>query len=134
MVKKILIVLLGIVCGSVLIYAVEAIGHLVYPPPEQMDLNDIEAMKAMIKTLPIGALLFVLLAYAVGSFGGGFIVTLFSKSRKPLLAIVVGVVLAIFGIINLFMIPHPVWFAVASILLYVPCAYMGSLIAKRVTK
>lgn len=129
MLKRILIIILGIIAGTIVIYLVESIGHLVYPPPEGMDVNDYESMKTIISRLPIGAFLFVLLAYALGSFAGGSLMALMSKTGKVANAIIVGSILMIFGIINLFMIPHPVWFTLVSIMIYIPCAYLGGQLA-----
>jgi len=131
MLKRILIIILGIIVGSVFIYLVEALGHLVYPPPEGIDTNDMESMKIMIDQLPFGAFLFVLLAYGVGSFIGGLLSAFLSKNGRVANAVIVGSILMIFGIINLLMIPHPVWFTLVSIMLFIPCAYLaGQLVIK----
>ncbi|MCG8306272.1 MAG: hypothetical protein MI975_02695 [Cytophagales bacterium] len=133
MFKKLLYILAGIITGTILIYLVEMLGHLIYPPPEGLDVNDTEALKDIIKDLPTGALLFVLLAYALGSFGGGLISGILSKSSKIINSIIVGAVLMILGFINLFMIPHPVWFSIVSLLLYIPSAYFGGRVSMKLS-
>ena len=123
MLKNIFIVIGSVIIGAVIIFLVEALGHMIYPPPEGIDFNDSEAMKSVVSNLPVGALLFVVIAYALGSFGGGFASVLISKQQNTTLPIIIGIILMIFGIINLFLIPHPVWFMIANLLVYIPFAY-----------
>ena len=134
MLRKILFIIVGILSATVFIYIIESLGHLVYPPSEDLDLKNPDTIKSIMKDVPAGALLFVLLAYALGSFFGGLITAIISKSSKVINAIIVGIVLLIFGLINLLIIPHPVWFTVVSILLYIPCAYIGGKVALALSK
>jgi uncharacterized membrane protein YccC len=41
-------------------------------------------------------------------------------------ALFVGGILTALGVMNIVSIPHPLWFAVASTLLYIPCSLLGS--------
>jgi len=68
--RSILAVVAGALLAFILIYLVEAIGHVVYPIPSDLDLNNPAAISSYVKTAPIGALLFVLAAWAVGTFFG----------------------------------------------------------------
>ena len=45
------------------------------------------------------------------------------------MAAVLGLLFLLAGIANLMMIPHPVWFAVMDVLLYLPMALTGSWLA-----
>jgi len=133
MLKKILLIIAGIITGTIIIYLVELVGHFFYPPPEEINTTDLEALKQIISDLPVGAFVFVLLAYALGSFGGALLTATISKSSKVVNAVIVGAVLMIFGIINLLMIPHPVWFSIVSIFTYIPCAYFGGKVSIKIT-
>lgn len=134
MLRKILFIIVGIITATIIIYLIESLGHLVYPPSEDLNLKDPDTIKSIMKDVPAGALLFVLLAYALGSFCGGLITAFISKSSKVINAIIVGFVLLIFGLTNLLIIPHPVWFTIVSIILYIPCAYMGGKVALKLSK
>ena len=123
--RKILAVVAGVILAGIVVYAVEAIGHQVYPPPEGLDMKNMEAMKAYVATLPAGALLFVLLAYALGSFAGGWLAAKIARTSQIHLPLTVGGVQLLFGIINIVMIPHPTWFAIASVIVFLPAAYLG---------
>ena len=123
--RKILAVVGGVILGGVVVFVVEWISSKVYPLPPGLDLNNREAMKAYVAALPIGALLFVLLAYVLGSLAGGWLAAKIARDSRLHLPLTVGGVLLFFGIINLVTIPHPLWFAMVSILVFLPAAYLG---------
>jgi hypothetical protein len=123
--RKILAVVAGVILAGIITYAVQAIGHQVYPPPENLDTKNMEAMKAYVATLPMGALLFVLLSYIVGSFAGGWLAAKIARTSQLHVPLTVGGVQLFFGLINLVMIPHPMWFAIASVIVFLPAAYFG---------
>jgi hypothetical protein len=123
--RKILAVVAGVILAGLVVYGVQAIGHRVYPPPEGLNMKDMEAMKAYVATLPVGALLFVLVAYILGSFAGGWLAAKIARASQIPLALTVGGVQLLFGIMNLVVIPHPTWFAIATVLAFLPAAYLG---------
>jgi hypothetical protein len=123
--RKILAVIGGVVLGGIVVFVVEWVSSLIYPPPAGLDMTDKEAMKAYVATLPIGALLFVLLAYVLGSLSGGWLAAKIARDSKIRLSLIAGGVLLLFGIINLVTIPHPLWFAVLTVLVFLPAAYFG---------
>lgn len=125
MMKNILGVLAGIISAFILIFLVEKVGHSIFPVAENIDFGDKEAMKKIIDTMSFGALLTVIIAYAIGSFGGGFVCALISENNKIRYSVITGIILLIFGLINLFMIPHPVWFMIVNVLVYIPFAFFG---------
>ena len=103
----ILAVIAGILVGGMVVGAVEALGHRVYPVPADLNPSDPKALGEYIAQLPAGAFLFVLLAFAFGALGGALVASLIG-GRTP--GSIVGAVLCLFGFLNLVMIPHPVWF------------------------
>lgn len=128
--RKILAIIGGVIFAGLVVYAVQTLGHQVYPPPENLDTKNLEAMKAYTASLPMGALLFVLLSYGVGSFAGGWLAAKIARVPQMHVPLTVGGVQLFFGIINLLMIPHPLWFAVASVLIFLPAAYLGGKLGK----
>lgn len=123
--RKILAVVAGVILAGLLVYAVETVGHQVYPPPADLDMKNMAAMGAYVATLPIGALLFVLLAYALGSFAGGWLAAKIARTSQIHLPLTVGGIQLLFGILNLIAIPHPLWFAIAAVSVFLPAAYWG---------
>jgi hypothetical protein len=124
--KKILAALLGTAAATAVIFAIESLSHRLYPPPAGLNVREPAALKAFIATLPIGAFLMVLLAYALGSLVGGMVATLIAGRGTSRPALFVGGLLMLFGVMDLVVIPHPLWFVIVSLLIYVPCAWLGS--------
>jgi len=129
--KNILAVVAGVLTGMIVIGIVEAIGHMVYPLPEGLDPYNTDALKAYMADMPVGALLLVLLAWGSGSFIGGWATAMLASRSIRLFSIIVGVVLLAAGIYNMIMIPHPVWFMILGILIFIPAAYIGSLLVRK---
>ena len=132
MLRKILGVVAGVVAGALVVFAVEGIGHSIYPPPAGTDLHDPEALKALMLTLPRGALLFVVLGWTLGAFAGGAVAGLIGRGIVP--ALLTGAIQLLFGIMTMLMIPHPAWMMALGILLPVPCAWVGGLLLVRSSK
>ena len=128
--KKILSVIAGVIAGTIVIYLVETICSKVFPPPPGVDImKDMEALKEYINNAPLSAMLIVLLGYVLGSLVAGVVSSRISGGmRQPLIA---GVVLMAAGIMNLFQLPHPLWFAIASLLTYIPFAYIGGMLGMK---
>lgn len=124
--RSIIAVVLGIILGGIVVGLVEHVGHLVYPAPAGIDMRNPEALKTYAANAPVGALLFVILAWALGSLTGGWLAAFIARQSRSQHALIVGGVLMIFGIINMLMIPHPVWFWIVGILVFLPAAYIGA--------
>ncbi len=130
-VRRILAVLAGVAAAMVMIMALQIATSAIYPPPPGIDWTDPQAKNAYVASMPLGAFLLILVAYAVGSLIGGLAATAVSdrSSAKP--AIIVGVLLTATGASNLAEIHHPLWFAVTSTLVYVPFAWLGARVLMR---
>ena len=127
MIRKIFAVILGIIAGGVFNMALINVSNVVYPLPEGVDPNDFESFRAHVEAngLPTGALLIVLMAHAGGSFVGGAAVGLIAMRPWYVAAAIIGVLWMCGGIAMLIMLPAPIWFAIADIVLYVPAALLG---------
>lgn len=130
MLNRLTPVLAGCAAGIAVIFLMEFVSHAIYPLPEGLDPNNPEHLKLIMTNAPIGALVLVLVAGFLGGFAGGIVASIFDKSNKTKRAIAVGIVLTILGIINLFMIPHPIWFMLINVVVYIAGAFLGSLLIK----
>ncbi len=115
--RRILAVLAGMVTGFVLVALVESAGHTIYPPPKDLDFTDPAALNAYVRSIPLGALLFVLLAWVVGTFGGAWVAARLAGPQPMLHAGIIGALLLAASVANLIAIPHPVWFSVSAVVL-----------------
>jgi len=119
MIRDIAAVIAGLAAAIVLIFLVQKVGHILYPPPPDIDINDVEAARTYISQLPLLALLFPIFSYFVGAFAGSMIACRIGTERPKVFAGIIGLVLLAFTIGNLVWIPHPHWFsalAVAAVL------------------
>jgi hypothetical protein len=120
-------VLGGMLTASVIIFGVEYLNLLIYPFPNNLDINNQKLLMEYIKTLPAGAFIIILTGYILGSFAGGIVSTFISGRVNYIPAIVVGAILTSTGMSN----PDPTWFSILSALVYIPCALLGFAIAKK---
>jgi hypothetical protein len=133
MVKNIFAVILGLAASSFIIFALEVVGHIVYPPPADLNLNDMESVKAFTSSAPPIVFILIIIAYAVGSFVGGLVAAALAGKNKMTKAITVGGILMGLGAYNLFMIPHPIWTIIISIFFFIPCSWIGGTLGMKVS-
>jgi len=124
-VRNVLAVLAGLLVAGFTVFVVETIGHTVYPPPVGFDPTNPAGMAAIMGQAPFGALLFVIVAYACGACAGGAVAARLRPAAPIAHAITVGLVLTGAGVLNLLTIPHPVWMAIATAVVFVPAAWLG---------
>lgn len=125
MFRKFLAIFIGLFAGMTAIWVVMVIGHAVYPPPQELDHNNREAIEAYMTTAPLGAFLFILLGWAVGSYVAGLVSTLIAKDNKSIHALICGCILLFLGIYNLVSFTHPVWFWPSLAFIFIPFAWLG---------
>ena len=125
MLRNTIAVIAGFIGGGIFVFVFEAIGHVIYPIPEGLDISKPGAIANYVSTAPVGAILFVLFAQSAGSFFGGLITGLIATARIPT-ALVYGMLALVMASLNAFMIPHPAWFLVPSLLLPIPLSLLGS--------
>jgi pimeloyl-ACP methyl ester carboxylesterase len=106
----------GVLVAGLTIAGIEWLGHRLYPPPAGLKADDLEALAAHVAAMPIGALLFVLLAWLLGVFLGGLVAALLAGRRPRLYAGVIAAVILLGAIANFAMIPHPAWFMALTVL------------------
>jgi hypothetical protein len=121
--KRILSVFAGLITAFIVIFLLENLWKVIYPPPANLNLEDKAVWSELMKTMPMGALWCLILGYAAGSFAGGLVAAKVAVNVR--VSIVVGAILMVGGIANLVMIEHPLWFIIVSNLVYIPFAYLG---------
>lgn len=129
MLRDVIAAIVGVTAAVVTVALVEYLGHAVYPPPANLDIENTEAMIDYVATLPLGALLFVLAAYVIGTFNGVFVAVWIGRAKPFAFALVVGVLMLVATITNLIMIPHPLWFSISAVAGIVTAAWLATLVA-----
>ncbi len=133
MVKRILSVVFGLVAGVVTISLVESFGHILFPLGS-VDMSSPEAIKQFIQNIPTGAIAMVLVGWVIGAFVGGIIASLIDIENSFRNSVVIGVVILILSIINLIMLPSPIWMWIGAIALIVPFAIVGNKLVVMIKK
>ncbi|MFN0279041.1 MAG: hypothetical protein ACKVRN_10625 [Pyrinomonadaceae bacterium] len=127
--RKILAVVVAMIAAGGVIMIVQMLNSIVVPPPTSDITGDPAKFREFMANLPTMAFVIVLISYILGSFTGGFIATKMGRrwSSGPTLALIVGVILTIGGILNFFVaLPgQPMWFVAASMVSYIPFSLLG---------
>jgi len=129
--RSVLSVLLGAIVAGVLIACLELLGSKIFPLPPGTDPMDMEAVKAAMANVSMGALLFVLFGWFVGTIAGAWSAARVAGRAPAVHGLIVGVLLLAGGIANMLMLPHPAWFWVLGVAVFVLAAYLGSRLAAR---
>jgi hypothetical protein len=129
--RSVVALILGMVLGFFLIAAIEIGGQVIYPFPADTDLADVKAVKAAFANAPPVVLLPVLLGWAVGTFAGAALAALMAGRAPEVHGVIIGVLFLLAGIANMLMLPHPLWFWVVGLAVFVPAGYLGAKCASR---
>ena len=130
--RKVLAGLIGVIVAFFTVWLVQKLGHMVYPPPTDLDPADTEAFGAFVESLPVAALLFVIASYFIGAFDGTFVAALIARDDHYIYPALVGGVVLIATTMNLILIPHPTWFAVTAIIAIVVASWLGLKLSRTV--
>ena len=126
MLKNILSVIIGVVGGSMTVFAIQRFSSFLHPLPPDLDFFDPIAFKEFIASLPMTALLLVILSHVLGAFLGSFFTARLAKSQKFNLGLLTTFILFIATISNFSMIPHPMWMMVVDLLGVLIMGFYGS--------
>lgn len=130
--RQILAVLAGILLGSGVNMGLILLGGKVVPPPPGADTTTLAGLKASIHLF--GPLNFAVpfLAHALGTLAGAAAAAWLAPTGRTPAALVVGGWFCLGGLVTSVMIPAPLWFKAADLLLaYFPMAWLGRATAPR---
>lgn len=118
-------VLLGIFAAVAVVFLIESISHWLHPMPPGLRPEDKEAMRNWIDTLPVSAMIIVLLAWLIGAATGAYVANYFNFINGFRNAMTVGLFLLVATVMNLYQIPHPFWMWPAGIFSIIIGCYAG---------
>jgi len=124
--KNIIGVFAGIMVAGLFAGIIQRIGHFVFPLDVHESVGNAKAMENYIKDAPIVALLIVPISYIIASFMGGLVTSIFIRSiRWKLLILIPGAFTILGAIFSLVQVPHPFWLMLLMLLPPLPVAYFG---------
>jgi len=130
--RNVLAVIAGVVIGSIVNMSLIKISGKVIPPPAGVDVTNFESLKSSMHLFEPRHFIFPFLAHALGSLVGAYVASIVAASHKIKFALGIGAFFLIGGIISVFMLPSPTWFAVLDLVCaYIPMGWLGSKLAEK---
>ncbi len=126
MLRTVAAVLAGLVAAIAVITLVEAVGHSIFPPPPGIDPMDPAGMAVIVAQMSPAALMFVLFALVCGGLAGGAVTARVANQHQLTEALIVGALLTVASLLNIFSVAHPLWMGVLSVALPLPSAWLGA--------
>jgi hypothetical protein len=127
--RNVLAVIAGLVAGSAVNMAIVMVGPMVIPPPEGVDMSDMDRLAENLKLLRPANFVPPLLAHAVGTLIGAFITAKIAVSHRMMLAMLIGAFFLLGGIAMVKMVGGPGWFIATDLIgAYLPMGYLGGLL------
>ncbi|MBV9904866.1 MAG: hypothetical protein JO346_09835 [Alphaproteobacteria bacterium] len=117
-------VVVGGAAGVVAMMLVEFLVSLVVPAPANLDITRPGASATYIQSLPVLLLALQIVSWAIGSYVAAFVAMRMAKGTSILPGVVAGAVPLLAGVIDMALIPHPIWMWVLGVTaLTVPAYY-----------
>lgn len=123
--KNIIAIVAGIIAGMIVNGGIVVLSGSFIAPPEGVNPNDIESMKAAIDSYKAKHFIFPFLAHALGTLIGAYIAAKIAATHKKTFALIIGGFFLIGGTIMAFMLPV-IWFIIIDLsLAYIPMGWLG---------
>jgi hypothetical protein len=132
--RSIAAVVAGFIVASIVMMIIESInGRFLFPELGKAaeGVTDREKIRALVAGAPVGALLVVIVGWILGAIAGGWTTARLSARSTLKHGLVLGALLMLAGVANNLMIPPPLWFWIASLVVLMPAAYFGARLAPR---
>jgi hypothetical protein len=127
--RNILAVIAGLLVGSVVNMAIITVGPMMIPPPEGVDMSDMDKFAENLKLLGPANFIAPWLAHALGTLVGAFIAAKVAACHSMKFALGIGVFFLLGGILMVSMFGGPVWFTVLDLIgAYLPMGYLGGML------
>jgi hypothetical protein len=126
MLRSVLAIFGGLMAGFWLILGITKLGNRFYPPPTWLDYSKPETIERTIRETPTGMLMFLLLAWGVGTFISAGIAARIAPSWKIGHGMIIGGLFLFNSLGQTAALPYPLWFKIAGPALFLPMAYLGA--------
>lgn len=123
--RNILSVVVGLAIAIITFLIAETINASLHPTPANLDFKDSIAVKTFYDNQPLTLWLFVLAGWIIGSLLCGLLIKMISKNENRKLPIIAGIILTLSAVANFFSFPHPTWFIVVGLLVFIPSTLLG---------
>ena len=131
MIRTVLAILAGLVVAIALMLAMEALGAWLFPLPLDARIAGEEDLARLVAQAPPGKLALVLVGWCLAALAGAWVAARLSLARTSMAALAVGALIVGGVILNVMALPHPAWMIAGGLLLPLPLAWVGGLLARR---
>jgi hypothetical protein len=126
MARPIFSIVAGLIVAVVCVVGIEYIVHIFHPAPPGFDPRNPEAVRELVAGLPFYAFIVVLIAWLLGAGLGAFMAVRINRRLAKWPGLLVGALLLMASLYNLFTLPHPVWYFVAAVVGVPIAAWIGA--------
>jgi len=127
--RNTLAVVAAFLIGSAVNMAIVTVGPMVIPPPEGVDMADMDKFAENLKLLKPANFVAPWLAHALGTLVGAFVAARVAASHKMKFALGIGAFFLLGGIMVASMFGGPVWFIVLDLTgAYLPMSCLGGVL------
>jgi len=117
----------GLALGVGIVAGGEMLNHMLWPPPAELQVTNPEAVRDYLASAPLAALLGLPLVWTIAAGAGAFAAA--KIAGRAWAGWVVGALLFAATMANLFLIPHPLWMLIASVICVPLAAYWSAKMA-----
>jgi len=122
---------LSLVLAFALVVGVEIFGAIFHPFPPDVDPSDMEVCRRQVATCPQWILAVSAVAWGAIVFIAAWVATRLGAHRHIAHGIVIGGFLCLAAGFNISMLPYPIWFNIANLILLPTATFWGARLASR---
>jgi len=131
MLKRFLALVLGFLAGLVLFTLIQMISSKMYPPPEGMLTQDVEALESYFLSLPMYSRYIITLAHVLGAFVGAYVAAKLADKHKFYMGCIVGIIFLVASVSHNREFLCPGWMIVLDMFLTALATYLASKIGSK---
>jgi len=113
MLRIVLGIVAGVVLAFVLLMGLEMAGHAAMPPPAGLDPTNPDDLRQMVAAAPLAAKVWVVFGWFAAAVAGGWLARRITRAAWA--GWVIAGLIAVGGLANIAMIPHPLWMQIAAV-------------------
>ena len=130
MLRTLLAIVTGLITAMLVIFGVEAIGLLLFPPPAGMRLDTEADLAKLVAMSSPAAKAWLVFGWALGSFVGAWVAARISRQHRRIAALAVALFIVAGTLMNAMVIAHPIWMNLLGIVLPIPLALLAARLAE----
>ncbi len=128
--RNLLAVVAGLLVGGVVNMAIIVVGPMVIPPPDGVDMSDMDRFAENLMRLEPANFIAPWLAHAIGTLVGAYVAAKLATDHRMVFALGIGAFFLLGGITMVATYGGPLWFAVVDLAgAYLPTGYLGGKLA-----